>query len=190
MDELVLLAREQMEKSVGTGYLLNTESYKAEVKPNQTTTQAIINNEPTGEISLIKTDKDTGNSNRIDGTSHHGDVNLKGTEYTLYAKEYERMIEILQAYREQYCKKCSATMVCNGVCICMSYMYVQDSQLLEYSCNQSRHIFENILDINDEVIEDIRTGNDEKYNEFARNIFMKDIDNYAKSISFKRNQIN
>ena len=75
------------EKSVGTGYLLNTESYKAEVKPNQTTTQAIVNNEPTGEISLIKTDKDTGNSNRIDGTSHHGDVNLKGTEYTLYAKE-------------------------------------------------------------------------------------------------------
>ena len=75
------------EKSVGTGYLLNTESYKAEVKPNQTTTQAIINNEPTGEISLIKTDKDTGNSNRVDGTSHHGDVNLKGTEYTLYAKE-------------------------------------------------------------------------------------------------------
>ena len=75
------------EKSVGTGYLLNTESYKAEVKPNQTTTQAIINSEPTGEISLIKTDKDTGNSNRVDGTSHHGDVNLKGTEYTLYAKE-------------------------------------------------------------------------------------------------------
>lgn len=75
------------EKSVGIGYLLNTESYKAEVKPNQTTTQAIINNEPTGEISLIKTDKDTGNSNRVDGTSHHGDVNLKGTEYTLYAKE-------------------------------------------------------------------------------------------------------
>lgn len=75
------------EKSVVTGYLLNTESYQAEIKPNQTTTQAIVNKEPTGEISLIKTDKDTGNSNRVDGTSHHGDVNLKGTEYTLYAKE-------------------------------------------------------------------------------------------------------
>ena len=75
------------EKSVGTGYLLNTESYKAEIKPNQTTTQAIVNKEPTGEITLTKTDKDTGNSNRVDGTSHHGDVNLKGTEYTLYAKE-------------------------------------------------------------------------------------------------------
>lgn len=75
------------EKSVGTGYLLNIESYKAEVKPNQTTTQAIVNKEPTGEITLTKTDKNTGNSNRVDGTSHHGDVNLKGTEYTLYAKE-------------------------------------------------------------------------------------------------------
>ena len=75
------------EKSVVTGYLLNTESYKAEVKPNQTTTQAIVNKEPTGEITLAKTDKNTGNSNRVDGTSHHGDVNLKGTEYTLYAKE-------------------------------------------------------------------------------------------------------
>lgn len=75
------------EKSVGTGYLLNTESYKVEVKSNQTTTQAIVNKEPTGEITLTKTDKNTGNSNRVDGTSHHGDVNLKGTEYTLYAKE-------------------------------------------------------------------------------------------------------
>lgn len=75
------------EKSVGTGYLLNTESYKVEIKPNQTTTQAIVNKEPTGEIALTKTDKNTGNSNRVDGTSHHGDVNLKGTEYTLYAKE-------------------------------------------------------------------------------------------------------
>ena len=76
------------EKSVGTaGYLLNTETYKAEVKPNQTTTQAIVNKEPTGEITLTKTDLETGNSNRVDGTSHHGDANLKGTEYTLYAKE-------------------------------------------------------------------------------------------------------
>lgn len=75
------------EKSVGTGYLLNTDSYTAEVKPNETTTQAIVNKEPTGEISLTKTDRITGNANRIDGTSHHGDANLKGTEYTLYAKE-------------------------------------------------------------------------------------------------------
>ena len=92
------------------------------------------------------------------------------------SKEYERMLNILQGYRERYCKTCSASQVCNGVCICMSYMYVQDSQLLEYSCNQSRHIFESILDINDEIIADIHNGNGEKYNEFAKKIFMKNME--------------
>lgn len=74
------------EKSTGGGYLLNKNVYKVEIKPNQTAMQAIINDEPTGEITIVKTDKDTGNSNRIDGVSHHGDANLNGTEYTLYAK--------------------------------------------------------------------------------------------------------
>lgn len=75
------------EKSSSSGYLLNTDTYKVQIKPNETTKQAIVNDEPTGEITLTKTDKNTGNSNRVDGTSHHGDVNLKGTEYTIYAKE-------------------------------------------------------------------------------------------------------
>ncbi len=73
------------EKSSPIGYLLNTETYKVEVKPNQTATQAIVNDEPTGEITIIKTDIKTGNQNRIDGTSHHGDASIKGAEYTLYA---------------------------------------------------------------------------------------------------------
>ncbi len=74
------------EKSVGTGYLLNTETYKVQVKPNQTATQAIVNKEPTGEIALTKIDIKTGNTNRVDGTSHHGDASIKGAVYTLYAK--------------------------------------------------------------------------------------------------------
>lgn len=74
------------EKSVGTGYLLNTETYKVQVKPNQTATQAIVNREPTGEIAITKIDIKTGNTNRVDGTSHHGDASIKGATYTLYAK--------------------------------------------------------------------------------------------------------
>ena len=73
------------EKSSPEGYLLNTETYRVEVKPNQTSTQAIINDEPVGEIEITKIDIDTGNQNRVDGTSHHGDVSIKGAEYTLYA---------------------------------------------------------------------------------------------------------
>ncbi len=75
------------EKSSPTGYLLNTETYTAEVKTNQTATQAIVNTEPTGNLTIEKTDKETGNKNRIDQKSHHGDATLNGTVYTLYAKE-------------------------------------------------------------------------------------------------------
>lgn len=75
------------EKSVGTGYLINTETYTAEVKPNKTTPQAIVNREPTGELSLTKIDIDTGNNKRVDGTVHHGDASLEGAVYTLYADE-------------------------------------------------------------------------------------------------------
>ena len=38
-------------------------------------------------MTIEKTDKETGNKNRADQKSHHGDATLKGTEYTLYAKE-------------------------------------------------------------------------------------------------------
>lgn len=43
--------------------------------------------EPTGQITLEKTDVDTGNRNRVDGTSHHGDSSIKGAVYTLYASQ-------------------------------------------------------------------------------------------------------
>lgn len=73
------------EKSSPDGYLLNTETYSAVVKPNETTQKAIVNDEPTGEITITKTDIETGNENRIDKTSHHGDASINGAVYTLYA---------------------------------------------------------------------------------------------------------
>ncbi len=69
------------------GYLIDNNSYSVTIKPNQTSTEAIINDEPKGEITLTKTDKYTGNSNRIIGTAHHGDATINGAVYTLYASE-------------------------------------------------------------------------------------------------------
>ena len=74
------------EKSSPDGYLLNTETYSVEVKSNQTAEKAVVNNEPTGEITITKIDIDTGNENRVDRKSHHGDATLKGAVYTLYAQ--------------------------------------------------------------------------------------------------------
>lgn len=75
------------ETKVPEGYLLDNTVQKVEVKINETTEISFKNYEPTGELKLIKTDRETGRENRVDGTSHHGDATLNGTEYTLYAKE-------------------------------------------------------------------------------------------------------
>ena len=61
------------EKSSPTGYLLNTQAYNVEVKVNQTATQAIVNNEPTGTIQVIK-------------KSEQGDL-IKGTIFKVIANE-------------------------------------------------------------------------------------------------------
>ena len=75
------------ETGVPEGYLLDSTVQQVVVKGGETTEVNFKNNEPTGEITLTKTDIETGNSNRIDGTSHHGDATLKGAIYTLYANE-------------------------------------------------------------------------------------------------------
>lgn len=75
------------ELSVPNGYLLDTSVQSVEVKVNETSQVTFKNYEPTGEIKITKTDCETGNKNRIDGTSHHGDATLDCTEYTLYAKD-------------------------------------------------------------------------------------------------------
>ena len=73
------------ETSVVDGYLLNTEVKAVGVTAGNTAEVYFENAEPTGEISISKTDKETGNLNRIDGTSHHGDASINGAVYTLYA---------------------------------------------------------------------------------------------------------
>lgn len=79
------------------------------------------------------------------------------------SNDYLKMIDTLEGYRLKYCKSCPSSQVCNGVCICMSYMYVQEEKLLQYSCNQSNSIFEAILNVNEEIIIDFKNGDTGKY---------------------------
>ena len=62
------------------GYVLNTETYKVEIKTNKTTTQTIVNSEPTGTITIIKKDSETGSVTQ-------GDAIFTGAVYKVYAKE-------------------------------------------------------------------------------------------------------
>ena len=68
------------EKQAPEGYLLDIKSYNVEVIPNQTVNQDITNEEPTGTITIIKRDKET-------GATPQGDAKLKGAVYEVYAAE-------------------------------------------------------------------------------------------------------
>lgn len=59
------------EKSAPHGYLINTNTYTVQVVPNQTTTQAIVNEKPTGTFTLVK--------KSADGTKL-----LEGTKYRIW----------------------------------------------------------------------------------------------------------
>ena len=68
------------EKQAPEGYLLDKKSYNVEVIPNQTVNQDITNVEPTGTITIIKKDKET-------GSKPQGDAKLKGAVYEVFAAE-------------------------------------------------------------------------------------------------------
>ena len=68
------------EESVPDGYLINKETYTVEVKPNETATQAIVNSEPVGKITIIKRDSETGNVPQ-------GDATFVDAKYEVYANE-------------------------------------------------------------------------------------------------------
>lgn len=65
------------EKSAPSGYLLDTKEYNVEIKVNQTTTQAVINVQPTGIFTLIKKNADKS-------------ANLKGAEYRIWNANYDK----------------------------------------------------------------------------------------------------
>ena len=62
------------------GYVLDKNTYTIEVKPNETTSKTIINEEPTGSISISKRDTQT-------GSVAQGDAKLENAIYKVYANE-------------------------------------------------------------------------------------------------------
>ena len=96
---------------------------------------------------------------------------VSSLEECFNSDEYSRMISILKECRERFCTECESAHICNGVAVCMSYMYVDSEELLKYSCNQSNKIFCNILKVNDEIIRDFENNNIQEYNEVIKKNF-------------------
>lgn len=84
---------------------------------------------------------------------------------------YIKLRNILHGFYNKKCQSCSSLGVCNGVAINMTYMYDEDEEILAYSCNQANLIFQGILTVNDEIIEDFRLGKTDTYTDVIKTQF-------------------
>ena len=107
------------------------------------------------------------------------DVNFKiGTPYDIEklsecfeSERYNKYLETLAEIRKSRCVKCESNGVCGGVNINIAYLYVDDLELVDYSCHQSNMLFQRILNVNDEIIRNFREGNIAQYNDFIQDSF-------------------
>ena len=86
--------------------------------------------------------------------------------------QYSKLRSILNGFYQTKCQDCLSLGVCNGVAICMSYMYEDDETILDYSCNQASVIFQSILEVNDLIITDFKNGNIDQYSDYIKDQFM------------------
>lgn len=86
-------------------------------------------------------------------------------------QNYKRCISILQSIREKRCSSCFSNVTCGGININIAYLYVDDMELIDYSCYQASLIDKFILRVNDEIIDDFKKGNYSQYNEYIQKAF-------------------
>lgn len=84
---------------------------------------------------------------------------------------YIQYLDTLEKIRESRCGECTSNGVCGGVNINIAYLYVDDLQLIDYSCAQSNMLFQSILKVNDEIISDFQNGSFSKYNDYIQKSF-------------------
>ncbi|MEE1282958.1 MAG: radical SAM protein [Acutalibacteraceae bacterium] len=92
------------------------------------------------------------------------------------SEQYILLRQILKRFYDERCQKCMSLGVCNGVAICMTYMYEEDEDILSYSCTQSSLLFQSILSVNDEIIADFKAGRIDDYSDYIKNKFVDYVD--------------
>ncbi len=90
---------------------------------------------------------------------------IKDIDECFNCSEYLRLKETLIDKIDYTCKNCKAHDVCNGTCLCSSFVYGNDPKMLEYACKLAEKTFMNVIEVNEEVMEDILSGNKDKYQE-------------------------
>lgn len=84
------------------------------------------------------------------------------------APPYTRLLSTLQHLIAKTCPSCPSSHACNGVCLCMSYVYGSEVDALTYECNMSSSIFREVLTINDELLKNAKKNNIERFNPYVQ----------------------
>lgn len=90
-------------------------------------------------------------------------------------EEYKKCLNEMEKMRAVRCPNCSSKITCGGVNINIAYLYVEEMDLIDYSCKQAALIDEYILKINDVIIEDFKNGLSKNYNEYIQGQFSEYI---------------
>ena len=86
-------------------------------------------------------------------------------------EKYKDCLATLKKMRDERCPSCLSYSTCGGININIAYLYVDEPELIEYSCLQSNMLFQRILEVNDEIIEDFKNSNYEQYNNYVQQKF-------------------
>lgn len=99
---------------------------------------------------------------------------IKSIEDCFESDKYKLLMKTLDIYMKKYCSSCDSNFICNGVSLCSSFVYDDNDDVLSYGCKLSNEIFQNVLNINDKVIENIKNGEYIKYSDIVLNYY-KDL---------------
>lgn len=96
---------------------------------------------------------------------------IKDIDECFFNKNYLKLREILDFKIMNECTKCNVFSTCNGTCLCSSFVYGNDKEMLKYACLLARTTFSNVIKINSEVKKDILDNKSNKYNTKVKEYF-------------------
>lgn len=96
---------------------------------------------------------------------------IQSLEECFNSDDYNKFLSFLEEKRTAKCPHCQSYSTCAGVNINIAYLYVDEEELVDYSCMQSNMLFQRILSVNDKIISDFENNNYLHYNGYIKSIF-------------------
>lgn len=99
---------------------------------------------------------------------------IEDIEDCFISDNYRELKNTLSEMIVKQCKNCKAYNVCGGNCLCSSFVYGNDQEMLDYACKLAEKTFLSVIEINKKVEQDIENGYLDKYSSKVIKYFYKE----------------